>query len=95
MPQINVFWKTLLTGFLGIALIFGARYGRAWMNGPGTFYNNAQLERTLREREAAMVRSNFNTVRPAPPSSYRAPVKPPPFYKPPIKPPSYTYNSRR
>ena len=95
----NPFWKTLLTGFLGVALLFGGRYARVWMAPKAFIHNSTQQERTLRDRQTAMVRPNVDTVRPVTvrpdivrPDIVRPDiVRPaqPSSYRPPIKPPPF------
>ena len=99
----NVFWKTLLGGFLCLALMVGARYAKAWFKygNRGSELTQAEqirlkneaIDRQLQRSYAQAPQTTYVAPRPNLPPNHTAPIKPPPFYNPPIKPPNY--NTRR
>ena len=87
----NVFWKTFLGGMLCLALMVGARYGKAWLRSD---YRAERVDyQTQRSGQLTTAQATYVAPRPTLPPNYTAPIKPPPFYKPPVKPPNH--NSRR
>ena len=85
----NPFWKTLLAGFVGIALLFGGSYAKAWIaNHTYRADRMTQAERVRLQNEAVdrAIQRSYAQHRTAPQTSYTPPR---PFYKPPRDYPNY------
>lgn len=85
----NIFWKTLLMGFLGIAAIVGGRYSAAWIaNNTYRAPPMTQAERVRLKNEAIdrVIERSYAQTRNTPEATYTPPR---PFDRPPRN-----YNTR-